>query len=340
MLNYAPDVAPEPAHWLRMPPMKRYEKVLAVPAWPTPMAPAENLTLVETRLAEGAPGFVEALKALRGARSRADAVQDLAEAHWQAGYRMKPFAVFRDRLLADLEALQSGAPERLVEAMLGSGEDLSRLLRCALAEPERVPTARLVELLEVTHWQDDAPGGGWAPIHAAEALGARKEAAEPLLDALLKTEPFDVMRDAVVDALLRLGPAAVGPCLARMPCALDGELCEVLARCGGRDPRIVPALAARLEGDPRRFARYLGDYGDPAGIPALRALYASLADAFVMEEVADSLYELSWLLDDAESALYEARDGAKPARKPKPAKKVMSKAKRKRLRKERRRKGR
>jgi hypothetical protein len=151
----------------------------------------------------------------------------------------------------------------------------------------------LVELL-----QDDslaletAPGAGYAPVHAVELL-ARLRAPEgiaPLVRALSRREPGELLYDALLYGLEELGAAVVPAALEaladeRTPEARFGLL-SVLARSGVRDERIFTALLAQLQEEPAHGAMNLARYGAPGALePLKRAL-----DAYPLGEDAEDLF--------------------------------------------------
>lgn len=121
----------------------------------------------------------------------------------------------------------------------------------------------------------DAPGGGWAPGHAARLLGELKavEAVEPLLRRLAETGPEDWLRDSLTVALSAMGPGAVEATLRAHDATADDELrdhhCEILADLGARDERIFERLLQQLRRRPGFGATTVAKYGDPRAVPAL-----------------------------------------------------------------------
>jgi len=62
---------------------------------------------------------------------------------------------------------------------------------------------------------EDAPGDGYAPIHAARLLGelCATLAVEPMIKRLLETSFDDVLHNTLLFALPRLGASVVEPAL-------------------------------------------------------------------------------------------------------------------------------
>lgn len=162
----------------------------------------------------------------------------------------------------------------VVRRLIGAGEHLTHELRRALQALGTLAVPALVELLD-----DDAlataPGGGWAPVHAAHFLGdlGATEAIQPMLRLLAETDWMDALHDALLQALPRLGPPVVEPALKRYLETDDAELrhalAAVLSEVGVRDERIFELLVAQVREDPG-LARLLASYGDERAIPHLR----------------------------------------------------------------------
>jgi HEAT repeat protein len=137
---------------------------------------------------------------------------------------------------------------------------------------------------------------------AAEALGqiGDARAIEPLIAALTKLKPWMILTDevvcgVVVEALGRIGAAAVEPLIAILP---NSAAISALGQIG--DVRAVPPLLAALGGedatDREASARALGLVGDPV---AIEPLNAALKDQFqkVREAAAQALARLQRPID-------------------------------------------
>jgi hypothetical protein len=143
----------------------------------------------------------------------------------------------------------------------------------------------------------DAPGDGWAPIHAAQLLldlGA-VEAIEPLLTAFVRSEWGDLLHDLLLQGLPKLGPAVVPPALARLELATDpaerSSLLTMLAIVRPREERVLERLLAELDVDPSAAASGLIELDDPRALPRLLAA----AEAWTPEGAAgktNSIFEL------------------------------------------------
>jgi hypothetical protein len=122
---------------------------------------------------------------------------------------------------------------------------------------------------------EDDPGAGWAPIHAARLLCDLRaaEAIEPMLALLGETGWDTVIHDAILRDLPQMGGAALEPALRAAIATDDPEfkssLLGILARLGVRDERILALLGEHLAVDPILVAGDLADYGDPSALPIL-----------------------------------------------------------------------
>src|SRR5215212_1283956 len=108
---------------------------------------------------------------------------------------------------AQIEAATDG--EALVRLLTQAGQQLpARLKERILAFGPSVIPPLVAILKDETLAADDAPGEGWAPIHAVELLGELKaaEAIEPLLRVLVREEWGTYLHDGALQALPRLGP--------------------------------------------------------------------------------------------------------------------------------------
>ncbi len=139
------------------------------------------------------------------------------------------------------------------------------------AVPALLPFVQDVELTN-----EDAPGEGWAPIHAVELLTELKavEAIEPMLQLLAETDPLSIVHDRLLTSLPSMGAAVLEPALAAHAQCGDAEvrssLCSVLCKLGVRDERVFRILVRSLEFAPDAGASDLSQYGDPRAIPHLR----------------------------------------------------------------------
>jgi hypothetical protein len=205
--------------------------------------------------------------------------------------------------------------EQSVQRLVEAGEELTPELERELLAHGAGAVAPLLRLLSDESLRaEDSPGQGWAPIHAAMLLGVLKEpsAIPAMLAQLQLTEPGEYLQEALIEALQGFGEAAIEPVLALLRERPNDETlhdfaCEVLSGLGVRDPRILQTLLDELARDPVAGALRLGDYGDPAALPALSRTFDACArerppDAWSQElvELAASIEELGGLLSDAQ----------------------------------------
>lgn len=176
------------------------------------------------------------------------------------------------------EAARADLNGELLAQLASGGERLAVPVARAIRGLGRGAIPALVEILEDEELaQSDAPGGGYAPIHAATMLrdlGAG-EAIEPMFRILARCDPMDALYSALIDALESLGPPVLEPALAAHAAARSEDqrtaVAEVLSGLRVRDDRILPILLQALEEDVELGAGLLAEYGDPAALPHLTA---------------------------------------------------------------------
>jgi len=134
----------------------------------------------------------------------------------------------------------------------------------------------LLELLsDADAREDDSPGAGFAPLHAAALLGQlqAEEAIGPLLGVLRWCDPMDLLYGVVITALESFGPPVLEPALAAYRSAPRAEartaIANVLSGLGVHDDRLLRLLVDLLHDHAELAAGLLGRYGDPAALPAL-----------------------------------------------------------------------
>jgi len=126
---------------------------------------------------------------------------------------------------------------------------------------------------------DGGPGRGWAPIHAARLLGdlGAAEAMELLLKLMAETTWEEILHDATIQALPKIGAAVVEPALRLYGESKDPEVRDsvraVLCEVGIRDDRIRVILVMGLEEDPELGAMNLASYGDESALPLLQEAF-------------------------------------------------------------------
>jgi hypothetical protein len=162
--------------------------------------------------------------------------------------------------------------DAVVLALRRSDEELEPVVESALALQTGRHSAQLISLiLEEVRGPGAAP---WGAIHAARALGDDRfaPATDALVEALLATDPEQILHDAAVTALGKIGPPAAPRILAALesagPDARSG-LIGALADTRHPDARVLPILLEQLASDPIGGAGNLVDYGDQAALPRL-----------------------------------------------------------------------
>jgi hypothetical protein len=173
------------------------------------------------------------------------------------------------------------SPEAVVRhLLLAAGEKLPPSSRDTILEQGSLAIPALLQIFEEEKLRlSDAPGEGWAPIHAAELLGALKatEAAAPMLRVLSRTDPLTILHNQILVVIKKLGDVVVEPALKAYAETNDSEhqssLCAVLAGAGVHDDRILTILRRQLQEELVIGASCLAEYGDPRALPdLLRAL--------------------------------------------------------------------
>jgi hypothetical protein len=121
---------------------------------------------------------------------------------------------------------------------------------------------------------DDEVLEGWAPGHAVRLLGEMRISAAigPMLRALAETDPLDMLRDAILASLPKIGEPVIEPALRAYAEADDrafrASVGSILARVGVLDDRIFTVLLEMLEISPSG-AGDLAQYGDDRALPYL-----------------------------------------------------------------------
>jgi SEC-C motif len=159
--------------------------------------------------------------------------------------------------------------------LLSAGEKLPAEVRAGIIERG---AAAVPELAAIVADEDlltlDAPGEGWAPIHAAGLLGELRavEAAPTMARVLRQAHLEDILYSVLIGALARTGPE-VAPAVLDVLATSSGEersgLLEVLAQCGARDERIYRELLAFLHEDVEFGPGLLSQYGDARAVGPL-----------------------------------------------------------------------
>jgi hypothetical protein len=185
----------------------------------------------------------------------------------------------------DSPRLEGLRPDEVRRVLVGAGKTLSARLRRSIAASGAAAVPSLIAVLTDEALQmEDAPGLGYAPVHAAEILGeiASPDAVEPMLAVLADAVWLTLLHDALLRSLPPLGAAVVEPALRLYAAHEDKEtresLVAVLSGLAVRDSRIFNLLIEALLKDPDRAAGLLAEYGDPAALPFL-------SDAFDRQRV-------------------------------------------------------
>lgn len=206
------------------------------------------------------------------------------------------------------EEILSPDEQRLMDILLCGDERLSDE-QMAAAVPAFTPEI-VQQLKYVLHGEEyadeDSPGEGWGPIHAARLLGksGSPEAVGPLLIAVLQSDPDDILYSTALFALGDLGPVALPFLLDTMQYSTDLEfkttIAEALGKAGRGDERAFRALEALYQetswDDVRMLPMMaLADQGDPRGAAML---YQSLkSDRDITPE---AIREIVWALKEAD----------------------------------------
>jgi hypothetical protein len=123
---------------------------------------------------------------------------------------------------------------------------------------------------------------GWAPVHAVRLLGEMgiSAAIGPMLRALAETEPLDMLRDAILASLPKIGEPVIEPALRAYAEADDrafrASVGSILARIGVLDDRIFAVLLEMLEISPSGPGD-LARYGDDRALPYLSRAFDAYA---------------------------------------------------------------
>lgn len=177
--------------------------------------------------------------------------------------------------------------------MQGSERDPDAIVR-RLMQPERQLSARARDEVLALGIQavpgllrilDDEVLEGWAPVHAVRLLGEMRISAAigPMLRALAETDPLDMLRDAILASLPKIGEPVIEPALRAYADADDRafrmSIGSILARIGVLDDRIFAVLVEILEISPSR-AGDLAQYGDDRALPYLSRAF----DAYTLRD--------------------------------------------------------
>jgi HEAT repeat protein len=195
------------------------------------------------------------------------------------------FCLAEIQLAQQSEALPSQA-EELVYRVLDDPEITSDASFFAFQRyrdvliPYLVGMARDVEL-----WTAESTGEGLAPIRALKLLGRLRagSAAEPLLQALVLTEPGDLLREHILATLTEIGQPALPPLLEALSYSHDRpfklSLASVLGQVGRGSDLAYQALLALVDStcdqpDSALALFGLAELRDPRAVPVLQKALA------------------------------------------------------------------
>ena len=164
------------------------------------------------------------------------------------------------------------------DALFEQGRQLTDSARRAIVEQGEKAVEPLVAILEDRDlWDEEAPGEGWAPIHAAELLGDLGDPAalEPMYDALHACEPDAILDTELTRSLQKFGEAAVSPgldALERYGEPFRDDLACVFAGLQVDRRVVFQVLVKNLVDNPILGAKNLARYGDPEALDALHPM--------------------------------------------------------------------
>jgi hypothetical protein len=206
-----------------------------------------------------------------------------------------------------------------VQRVFEAGQRLPDKFRTAIVAQGTEAVPLLIRLLDNDQLDDfDAPGGGWAPLHAAALLGELRavDAIPVMLRRLAGLEYDTYLYSGLIHALSGMGEAVIEPVLAAHAASSSddyrGALVDVLTDAGVHDDRILAILLDELRADPST-AGYLASYDDPRALPALHRAFdeyvvvedeSPLAN-HALVELAAAIEELGGELTEAEAAKHE-----------------------------------
>jgi HEAT repeat protein len=150
-----------------------------------------------------------------------------------------------------------------------------------LAQRETVVPALRRLLHAWTLYDIEGPGEGWVPIHAVRLLGEleAEEAVDDLMEVLAESRQDEIIRQTTLEALEKIGPAALPAALGFLRWSqrtgLQGEMAGLIGLLGREDERAYPALRTFYEQTDWDGARTLAVsalalLGDQRAIPLLR----------------------------------------------------------------------
>ena len=225
-----------------------------------------------------------------------------------------------------IDAAGANQEDEILSRLVDAGERLGESDGGAILRRGSEVVPALLGILEDDELaREDAPGHGYAPVHAARLLQqlGTADAIAPMLRVLARCDPTDVVYSTLVDALESMGAPVLEPALAAYAVAKSEDhraaLANVLSGLGVRDDRILPVLLDALKDDMALGAGLLAEYGDPAALPHLGAALDGCeldprGGLFANQDVVEleaAIEELGGTLTDAQRTTVLAVDRAR-----------------------------
>ena len=162
----------------------------------------------------------------------------------------------------------------LEEQLVQAGDKLPDDLRdFILAQGEAIVPA-LVEVLNNEPLQmEDAPGGGWAPIHAVDLLGQMQAVAAipSMVMWIQEIDSLSYLHDRLLQALIAFGEEALQPVIAAYgeTTLLEERqsLCSILSESAVKNDTIFDILLRQMKEDVEFGTICLTRYGDTRALP-------------------------------------------------------------------------
>lgn len=212
----------------------------------------------------------------------------------------------------------------LLTKLVHVGERLPKSVYASIIEHGSEAIPELIELLKDDKLAlFDAPGRGYAPIHAASILQAMKavDAIEPMLQVLSRCDAMDILYSTLIHALQSFETSVLEPALRAYAVAKNEDqrsaIASVLSGIHVHDPRIFSILLEQLKENTELGAGDLAEYGDQEALPYLSsALNACKLDRrggmFANQEIielAAAIKELGGELTEYQASMVRAATG-------------------------------
>jgi hypothetical protein len=232
--------------------------------------------------------------------------------------------------------------QQRLHALLAEGEALSEQSRRRIVALKNAATPGLLEIVEDRRlWDDQAPGEGWAPIHAAEILGdiGDPDALDRLFAVFREVDPDAILDDALTDAIRSHGPAAIpaglraleswdDPFLANLAYLFSGLNLSAPTSSGQGFARqsaetddtdasehdaalhrkTLQVLLKYFMQQPVPGAELLAEFGDPVALDALTvALDRYIAAAGGDSKYRRPIFALTWAIEELGGELSESQ---------------------------------